>query len=203
VVDDGSDNPDEVHEILEFFKDDPRVRSIFQQNTGKWHALNEAIRTSTAEICTSHDADDISLLDRIDLQIKALLHTKSLHNLCGFYHCWNEEEVNSKIHLQHSGQVKIIPQKEVLNMVTQGFEHPGINHYFTGNFETAGVSSMFYKKIWDLGMRFHPPKNGIRVLHSEDSDFNFRVTTSFGNTSVLAEKLYLYRRETSTNQELL
>lgn len=91
--------------------------------------------------------------------------------------------------------------EEVANVVLRGYETPGINHYFTGNFETAGVSSMFLKKIWDIGFRFNPPKMGIRTLLSEDSDFNFRVTAGLRSTSILLEKPYLYRRNTSTNRE--
>ena len=94
VVDDGSDDPDVVRDILADFDEDPRVRSLFQQNQGKWHALNEAVRTSDATICTSHDADDVSLIDRIKLQFNVLAHTKSFHNLCGLHHCWNEDDVS-------------------------------------------------------------------------------------------------------------
>ena len=83
----------------------------------------------------------------------------------------------------------------------QGFYTPGINHYYTGNFETAGVSSMFYKEIWDIGFRYNPPSCGLRTLLSEDSDFNFRVTASLRSTSILLDTPYLYRRNTSTNKE--
>ena len=201
VGDDGSKNPVEVKDILSDLDSDKRVRSIFQKNYGKWHALNEAIRTTPATLCTSHDADDVSLIDRIDLQFRSMIHTKSLHNLCGFFHCWSEEEVSLKKDLRLSGEMKIINSKEISSMVDQGFKHTGINHYFTGQFETAGVSALFYKEIWDRGVRFNPPNKGIRVLFSEDSDFNFRVTQAYASTTVLAEKLYLYRRNTSTNQE--
>ena len=54
-----------------------------------------------------------------------------------------------------------------------------------------------------FGTRFLPPDNGLRVLLSEDSDFNFRVTFNTARSSVLLEKLYCYRRNTSTNNERL
>ena len=82
-----------------------------------------------------------------------------------------------------------------------GFKTPGINHYFTGNFETAGVSSMFHKTVWEMGLRFNPPKSGLRILMSEDSDFNCRTTLLLRSTSILLETPYLYRRNTSTNKE--
>ena len=202
VVDDGSDNTDEVYEILGSFKNDSRVRSIFQPNSGKWHALNEAIKSSDADICTSHDADDVSLYDRIRLQFSVLTHTKTYHNLCGFHHCWNEQDVQSRKNFRHEGPCSFLDAETVSKHVNDGFTHPNINHYYTGQFETAGVSAMFYKDLWTRGLRFNPPGLGLRVLLSEDSDFNFRVTQTYGKTSIVTEQLYLYRRNTSTNQEL-
>ena len=71
VVDDGSDDQEKVIDLVEGIKkEDGRVRSIYlPNNKGKWHCLNEAIRTSEAAICTSHDADDISLSWRISSQL--------------------------------------------------------------------------------------------------------------------------------------
>ncbi len=204
VVDDGSKDIDKVTELINRLqKNDKRIRFIdLEKNYGKWHALNEAIRTTDAHVCTAHDADDVSLLDRIHLQLMTMLTSKTQHNLCGFHHCWNEEDVNSRLQDRiDASKVKMIPPDEVQKLVTGGYNHPSINHYFTGDFETAGVSAMFYKRIWDYGIRFNPPGMGLRTLLSEDSDFNFRCT-AVTNTSVLLEKPYLYRRNTSTNQEL-
>ena len=61
---------------------------------------------------------------------------------------------------------------------------------------------MFVKEMWTKGIRFNPPGMGIRLLNSEDSDFNARVTLATVSTTVLLEKLYLYRRNTSTNNEM-
>ena len=205
VVDDGSNDSGVVRGILDASSDDSRVRSLFQTNNGKWHALNEAIRTSEADICTSHDADDVSLMDRIEIQFKSMIHSNSIHNLCGFYHCWDENDVIKWKDNRYNPEehIKIFDCNTVGNLVMTGFKHPSINHYFTGDFETAGVSGMFYKEIWDRGIRFNPPDLGLRVLLSEDSDFNFRITQAFNKTSVTALPLYCYRRNTSTNQELL
>ena len=87
VVDDGSDNLEEFKDILEGFSD-TRIRyHINNENKGKWWCLNEAIRTTDATICTSHDADDVSLKQRIQAQYLALVESKAVNNLCGFYHC--------------------------------------------------------------------------------------------------------------------
>lgn len=201
VVDDGSEEEDVVKKIVGSFAD-KRIRYIpIYKNLGKWNALNVAFSSTDAQICTSHDADDVSLDWRIRSQIETMISTKTVHNLCGFVSCWNEEEVQQKRQTRSPDKIRVISGPEINQLVLYGFETPGINHYFTGNFETAGVSAMFYKRIWDLGFRFNPPGCGTRVLLSEDSDFNFRVTANLGLTSILAEAPYLYRRNTSTNKE--
>ena len=201
IVDDGSENTDETRDIVKSFSD-TRIRHIqLEKNTGKWNALNIAFSTTNASICTAHDADDVSLPWRISSQLAVMKETNTIHNLCGFKHCWDENDILEGYSLKKPESLKFIGSKEVFSTVVFGFQTPGINHYFTGNFETAGVSSMFVKQIWDIGFRFNPPGIGLRILHSEDSDFNSKVTLSLRSSSILAEFPYLYRRNTSTNRE--
>ena len=181
ICDDGSDDQENVDEIVNnIIKSDDRVRYIkWPKNVGKWHALNNAIKTTKAKICTSHDADDISLPSRIKRQYRTLQQTNSIHNLCGFKHCWNEKEVNQYLNEEHelANTLQVIHPKQVHQAVMFGRQTPGINHYFTGDFETAGVSAMFIKEIFNYGIMFNPPHMGLRTMISEDSDFNFRVTS--------------------------
>ena len=202
VVDDFSDNRKIAKEISNSFND-KRVRFLqTERNFGKWNSLNLAFSTTSAQICTSHDADDVSLPWRISSQLIAMKETGTVHNLCGFLHCWNEQDVIKGYSVQKPKTMCYLNREEIFSAVLTGYQTPGINHYFTGEFQTAGVSSMFEKWIWDIGFRFNPPSAGIRILHSEDSDFNCRVTLSLRATSILAETPYLYRRNTSTNKEL-
>lgn len=201
IVDDGSDEPELFDEIVASFNDS-RIRVIkSDENSGKWWALNKAVETSDALICTSHDADDISLPWRIQAQLDCIVSTHTVHNLCGFHHCWSEEDIRKNLNHKKPETLNVMGPSDVYNAVMVGWNHPSVNHYFTGDFETAGVSGMFYKSIWDMGIRFYPSAKGLRCLLSEDSDFNFRCTALLQNTSILAEKPYLYRRETSTNKE--
>ena len=201
IVDDGSDNPELVKEIVKSFLD-KRIRFLpLDKNRGKWNALNTAFSTTSAQVCTSHDADDVSLSWRISSQLMTLRETGTIHNLCGFKHCWSEDDVMKGRLEEKPKSLRFVESKDVFSAVSTGYQTPGINHYYTGNFETAGVSAMFAKWVWDIGIRFNPPGSGIRVRHSEDSDFNTRVTLSLRSTSVLAEAPYLYRRNTSTNKE--
>lgn len=201
VVDDGSENQEETRDIVGSILD-KRIRFIgLKKNTGKWNALNIAFGTTDSAICTSHDADDISLSWRISSQVELLKKTNTLHTLCGFISCWSEEDMIKNSNISKPNQEKFSSGDDIFNAVIHGFKTPGINHYFTGNFETAGVSSMFPKVIWDVGLRYNPPNSGLRILSSEDSDFNCRATLLLRSTSILLETPYLYRRNTSTNKE--
>jgi glycosyltransferase involved in cell wall biosynthesis len=201
VVNDGStDNSSEVAKQLCAM--DSRIRLIdLPENKGKWNALNLAISECKGLIVTCQDADDISLPDRIKRQFDTMSATGSVHNLCGFHHCFTAEHVAEHRDERVEGDLKGLDSDTVAKMVEYGFTTEGINHYFTAEFETAGTSAMFIKALWNVGFRFNPPNMGLRVALSEDSDFNVRVTLALRNTTVLAEKLYLYRRGTGTNQE--
>jgi glycosyltransferase involved in cell wall biosynthesis len=204
VVNDGSDPEQGIDEIVESLsREDDRIKYYkFEENHGKWHALNHAMSRSDADFFTSHDSDDVSLPDRIFRQLRCLIETNTIHNLCGFYHCYNEEDVDYAISQPSlDDELTVMDSDTVTKLVVGGFHTPGVNHYSTGRFETAGVSAMFHRAVFNYGVRFNPPKIGLRTLNSEDSDFNFRTTALLNKTSVLAERLYCYRRHTSTNNE--
>lgn len=205
IVDDGSKDQDVVRSITEQFQaQDPRVQYIeIEKNSGKWNALNFAISKTKCEIITTLDADDICSADRISRQLAVFQAVPgTLHVLTGFWHCWSEQELHEKSLLVNAdGPLRIVAHEDVRNMVLSGKNTPGINHYYTADIETAGASAMFHRSIWDFGIRFNPPRLGLRALMSEDSDFNFRVTALLGRTAILDEKLYCYRRNTSTNEE--
>ena len=201
VVDDGSDTPPD--DIIAKF-DDPRlVYKKVLKNCGKWFCLNYAISQTKCEIITSHDADDVSLMNRIDRQVQTLVGTQTVHNLCGFYHCYSQEDIDKYVQADKidTANVRALTPDYVSRAVQAGYMQPEINHYYTGDFETAGTSAMFLRSVWERGLRFNPPNIGLRVLLSEDSDFNFRMTSLTGKTSITAEQLYCYRRHTSTNSE--
>lgn len=175
---------------------------LLNENKGKWNALNRAIREATGELITLQDADDVSCPQRIERQVKCLEENRSLHNLCLFHHCYSQEDVdrNSKYQTPVSAPLAALPHHEVLSNVYQGFKTPGINHYYIGaKWEAHGATCLFYKQLWDHGMKFLPGNLGLRCQKAEDSDFNTKVTLLLQKTSILLEPLYCYRRNTSTN----
>ena len=204
VVDDGSDDQPAVCDLVTKLQteDDRIVYLQLPHNTGKWNALNKAIEQTNCQLITTLDADDTCLPERIERQVAALTATNAAHVLTGFHHCWSDEEI-TKLTAKSFGvhNLRIVQRAEVREQVLAGRQTPGINHYFTGQIETAGASAMFARDVWEMGIRFNPPGVGTRVLLSEDSDFNFRATALLGVTVILDEKLYCYRRNTSTNKE--
>lgn len=204
VVDDGSEDQHIVRKIVEdSMKQDERIKFLsFDKNCGKWHVMNEAIRNTDCDLITTLDADDVCSLNRIERQVSVFHSIPGvLHVLTGFWHCWTEEEISTNRIKVQDGPLNIMQPHDVRHHVMLGKSMSGINHYYTGEVETAGASAMFHRIVWDLGIRFNPPGRGLRVLLSEDSDFNFRLTSLLGQTVVLNEKLYCYRRNSSTNKE--
>ena len=204
VVDDGSNDQESVGNLVRKYQlSDNRIKYIaLKNNTGKWNSLNTCISETNCDLITTLDADDTCPRDRIERQVAVFQSVPgTLHVLSCFHHCWSDAEVTEKTSLLQNGPLSIVGHEDVRNMVLYGRSQPGINHYFTGDIETAGASAMFVKQLWDLGLRFNPPRMGLRTLLSEDSDFNFRVTSLLGRTAILNEKVYCYRRNTSTNEE--
>ena len=206
VVDDGSDDQPIVRELVEghMVLDDRIVYHELPENRGKWYALNHAIEKTDCTFVTTLDADDVCLPERIDRQVMVFKSMPgTMHVLTGFYHCWSQEDIDKYLSkkINKDPALQVIAPPEVRAHVFEGYKTPGINHYYTGPYETAGASAMFVRDVWAVGVRFNPPGTKTRVLMSEDSDFNFRATALLGRTVILNEKLYCYRRNTSTNKE--
>lgn len=201
IVNDGStDDTDMIARA--FHAKHPETRYIsLPVNQGKWHCLNMAIAHATGDLITCQDADDVSLPQRVEFQVRVMQDTGCQHNLCGFVSCNSQEEIDSKKDTWFDGNLKVLGSEPIVKMVEEGLRHPNINHYNTGPVETAGTSAMFYRRSWQNGLRFNPPGLGLRVANSEDSDFNTRMTMLHKSTVILSENLYLYRRGTSTNNE--
>lgn len=181
------------------------TKQIFlSKNMGKWFALNKGITEARGELVTLQDADDASCPTRIERQVCTLQEYGSLHNLCLFYHCYSQEEIDKFINIKYSGTLPVLGHKEVVQLVWKGFKTPGINHFYIGKeYEAHGASCLFYRQLWENGMRFLPGNLGLRCQKAEDGDFNTKMTLLLQKTSILLEKQYLYRRNTSTNNAWL
>ena len=74
IVDDQSQ--DDTYKILQSIKDDRIKLFRNEKNLGLTKSLNFLINQSNGELLARHDSDDISLLDRIEKQVKILSTTE-------------------------------------------------------------------------------------------------------------------------------
>jgi len=202
IVDDCStDGSLETIKTLEKRNDKFPIKSIaLQQNKGKWNALNVGILAATGELITLQDADDASHQYRLEIQYEAMQTKKSFHNLCGFSHCYTEEDIQKYKNEEKFPSPRVMEHSTVTRNVHQGFKTPGINHYYVGpDFEAHGATCLFYRQLWENGIKFLPGNMGLRCVRAEDSDFNTKMTLLFQKTSIVMEPLYFYRRNSSTN----
>lgn len=82
IINDGSeDNSSEI--IKSYMKNDDRIKLIDRENRGLAYSLNEGIKLAKGEYIARMDADDISVLDRFEKQIKAM-NERDL-DVCGGY----------------------------------------------------------------------------------------------------------------------
>ncbi|MFA6049681.1 MAG: glycosyltransferase family 2 protein [Candidatus Paceibacterota bacterium] len=202
IVDDAStDNSKDIIEEWNTTNIGVVKRVIYlDKNQGKWSALNTAISQATGDLVTLQDADDVSCPARIERQLECLIANKSLHNLCLFSHCYTQEDIDNNKRYSVYGAPPMMGHAETTGFVHKGFRTTGINHYYIGpQYEAHGASSLFYKQLWDHGMKFLPGNMGLRCQRAEDSDHNTKLTLLLQKTSILLEPQYCYRRNTSTN----
>jgi glycosyltransferase involved in cell wall biosynthesis len=202
IIDDCStDKSKDVIEMVSKLDDRIQKPIYLEENKGKWFALNTAIAQAKGKLITLNDADDTSHPLRLERQHHTLVSLDSFHNLCGFAHCHNEKDFMHAMDWEPRTPVRIVMEHAtVVKNVLHGHKTPGINHYYVGqDYEVHGASSMFYKQLWERGMKFLPGNMGLRCQLAEDSDHNTKMTLLLQKTSVLEEPLYCYRRGTSTN----
>jgi len=210
IVDDCS--TDDSRDVIEKLarEDTARIRPpiYLPKNSGKWFALNTGIASAGGSLIALQDADDASCPERLGHQRAILKYENSFHNLCGFTHCYSQADMDRAVEWKSPGgfapPYPTMNHREVVEKVYRGFKTPGINHYFVGeDYEVHGASTLFYRQLWETGMKFLPGNMGLRCQKAEDSDHNTKMTLLLQKTSVLKEPLYAYRRNTSTNPAYL
>ena len=173
IVNDGS--TDQTQQIINALSTDPRVKAVaHQQNMGMAHARNTGIALARAKYIVTHDADDISLPDRLKKQY-VFLEQSPDYGLIGTY----MELIDEIGEVFKSPGTSIDPDvlKVVMVETTSLLER---NHFVHG-------SVMMRRSAYEAVGKYRDV-----FLLADDYDLWFRIAEKYpvGN---LAEVLFQYR----------
>lgn len=236
VIDDNStDNTKEV--VAELAKRDPRIHyhalpeddplrvdPVLKRNINAGYAArNFGFTKTTGDLITFQDADDASLLNRIEVQYHLLTKYNTVH-LCTTIAPFDENRIDTTLNIEDctSAEKNIIGPNELytLSQKTKGMVAKFsptlnalipfhfkrlrfINKLFFGSlapYPGAGNSPIFKREVIEK-VRFR--KLADRIWPSfmgrgADRDFNFQVAETFKNSLVVPIPLYMWSREPST-----
>lgn len=95
VIDDGS--TDATYKIVKLFSD-PRIKLFRQPNLGVATALNRAISLARGELLARQDADDVSLPQRLEKQVRFLDHNPDCSIVGTWSEIWEEKQCTGRNH---------------------------------------------------------------------------------------------------------
>lgn len=166
IVDDYSD--DETLEILKEYESCDKRIKVYKngQNLGLTKSLNFLIEKSSTEFIARHDADDLSLVDRLETQINFLLNSKN----------------------------KIVTSRAI-NMQTKK-KRPKFSHHFPQKFTLKyknpfihGTLMMQKKMMYEFGLYDE------KFYYSQDYKLFYEISMSGINIPILSKPLYVLNTE--------
>jgi glycosyltransferase involved in cell wall biosynthesis len=183
-----------------------------------WSARNTGLSQARGEYITFQDADDASLLNRIEIQFDLLRKYNSSH-LCVDWIQFNETYLGKKFNLQkfQENEIQVVGPKELYEMSqrSKGLvakiskkinenipfhikRKRVINKLFFGtleNYPGPGNSPLFKREVIEK-VQFRHLKNRVWpsfMGRGADKDFNFQTAETFKNSHVVFIPLYLWR----------
>ncbi|MBI5817161.1 MAG: glycosyltransferase family 2 protein [Candidatus Yonathbacteria bacterium] len=233
IVDDNS--TDDTKKIIEpIAQQDTRVKyyslpendverfdPILHRNTNAGYAArNFGFTKATGALITFQDADDASLLNRIEVQYDLFVKYDAIH-LCTTVAAYDKKHIGTTLNMKNypSAEDNMIGPEELyaLSQITKGLiakisptlnthipfhfkRLRVINKFFFGSlapYPGAGNSPLFKREVIEkvkfrkLSDRIWPSFMG----RGADRDFNFQVAETFKNSYVFPIPLYMWSRE--------
>lgn len=203
-----------------------RIDPILKRNINAGYAArNFGFTKTTGSLITFQDADDASLLNRIEVQYNLLTKYKAMH-LCTIVAPFDERRLGTMFDMKNysSAEEQLIGPDELytLSQTTKGLIaklSPALNaripfHFkrlriinklFFGSlapYPGAGNSPLFKREVIEK-VKFR--KLADRIWSSfmgrgADRDFNFQVAETFNNSFVFFIPLYMWRQKSQNEQ---
>jgi glycosyltransferase involved in cell wall biosynthesis len=201
------------------FDDPNRVNKRGRNINAGYSARNYAFEKIHGEWITFQDADDISLLNRIEVQL-ALAEKYQAVSVCLDWQQYKKELIGKKLNTEEifkNGKDLIVPKEKITALAkkTKGVIIPFlgplnsiipfewkrtriINKLFFGSLEQypgTGNSPLFKREVIEK-VKFRPLKDRIWpsfMGRGADRDFNFQVAETFKNSITVYLPLYLWR----------
>ena len=168
ISDDGSS--DRTREIIDSYRD-VRIKRYHQDsNLGKTTAINQLFTRCTGELITIHDADDISLPDRLEKQ-------------------WSAFKNNSEIGLCGTAYMYIYEDGQPFNEVHYETSHEEIRRKIFKQTQFHGPTILFKKNLIKQDEPLYRP---FFDNYNEDCDLAIRLVQRTRSMN-LDEVLYKYR----------
>lgn len=172
------DNPNNIilKDIIDKYKNlDNRIICIYnEKNIGLTRSLNKALKLATGELIARMDADDISVKDRIEIQVKFLLDNPQVDLVGSNMILINEED-------------EVISDKEVVmtkfSSISRGLKYVNLFNHPTW---------MFRSKVLEKVPEYN------EVPMAEDYDFICRLVVKGFVCVNIQDNLLCYRLRTSS-----
>jgi glycosyltransferase involved in cell wall biosynthesis len=169
IIDDGSTDGS-LKIIRQFVRDESRIVLISRENKGLVKSLNEGIRLSKGEYIARMDADDISMPNRFEKQVK-LMEREELH-VCGCHFYVVDENNRYK-------STRILSTSSVLNKFilcrTVPFAHGSVmirKEFIVINRLLYGMTNYYKAEDYALWLEFN--NKGARISNVNDFLFKYR-----------------------------